>query len=47
MAERLRNLTKLDHVDSALASLHLGHVALWLAQQFRELDLSDFGRLPH
>ncbi len=46
-AKSLGNLTEFDHVQAALTSLHLRHEALWLPQPLRELDLSDFGRLPH
>lgn len=46
-AQRLRDLTELDHVQATLASLYLRHEALWLSQLFRELDLSDASRLPH
>ncbi len=46
MAEGLRDLTKLDHVYPALASLHLGHKALRLAQPICEINLSDARSLP-
>jgi len=47
MAESLRDLTELDHVQAALAALYLRHEALGLSQPLRELDLSDVRRLPH
>lgn len=45
--ERLGDLAKLDHIKSALASLHLRYEALWLSQPRCELDLGYASSLPH
>lgn len=44
--QRLGDLTELDHVQAALAPLHLRHEALGSPQSVRELDLGDAGGLP-
>lgn len=46
MSERLCDLAKLDHIQAALAPLHLRHEALGLPKTLRQLDLSDASSLP-
>lgn len=46
MAEGRRHLTKLNHVQAALTTLHLRNEALSLSQSLCQLDLSDTCRIP-
>jgi hypothetical protein len=45
VAERFRHLAELDHVNSALPSLHFRHKALVAAQASGKLHLSNTGSL--
>lgn len=47
MAQRLRDLTELDHVQATLASLYFRDKALRLPEPLRELDLSEASRPSH